>query len=511
MSGFIRSGSELSADVQEQCDVCIVGSGAGGAVLAAGLIARGLDVVMLEAGGHFTREDFTLNEAEAYPSLYQGRGAWATDDLAISVLQGRTVGGSTTVNWTTSYRTPERVLDHWRSVHGVDTLDTSVLTPHWEAVEERLSIREWPEDAANPNNKILLRGCRKLGWKVHALRRNVNGCMNSGYCGLGCPVDGKQAMHITYLPDAVQGGMRLYCDVNVDRLVVEGDRVTSVEGSVVDRNNSQPTGRKVVVKAKVTVSSAGAINGPALLLRSGLESGGVGTHTWIHPVTAMPALFEEEINGFHGAPQSIASHEFIDRGERMGFFLEVPPVQPMLVATSSTLFGDQQRDFLAQLPHLGIVISIHADGMLPGEVGGTVRLRRDGRPGLHYETGPALREAVAASARAMQQVVFAAGAKSAFLLHTDRGCQLDSDDPAPLEGVEFGALRQPMFTAHLMGGCAMGPDPDTSVVNNKLRHHRVPNLFVVDGSVLPTSLGVNPSETIYGIARWATDAVASAV
>ena len=512
MAGFIRGGSELSADVEERCDVCIVGSGAGGAVLASRLVDLGLDVVMLEAGGNFTRDDFTLDEGDAYAQLYQGRGAWATDDLAISVLQGRSVGGSTTINWTTSYRTPQRVLEHWRSAHGIDTLDADVLGPHWDEVEARLNVREWPEAAANANNQILLRGCRALGWQVHALRRNVRGCMNSGFCGLGCPVDGKQAMHVTYLPDAVEGGLRLYADVEVQRLVVEGGRVTAVEGVVVDRSNSQPTGRRVLVRPSVTVSSAGAINGPALLLRSGLEGGGVGRRTWVHPVTAMPALFDEAIDGFHGAPQSVASHEHIERGpDRMGFFLEVPPVQPMLVSTASTLFGAEQRDFLRQLPNLGILLAIHADGMLPGEEGGRVTLRRDGRPGLHYPFGTALREAISASARAMQQVAFAAGARVAYLLHTGRGAVLSSDDPAPLAGVEFGALLQPTFTAHVMGGCAMGRDPDTSVVDTSLRHHRVPNLFVVDGSVLPTSLGVNPSETIYGIASWAAEAVASAV
>lgn len=512
MTGFIRDGADVTADVEETCDVCIVGSGAGGAVLASRLIDLGLDVVMLEAGGHFTRDDFTLSEADAFQQLYQGRGAWATDDLSVSILQGRTVGGSTTVNWTTSYRTPDPVLEHWRSVHGIDTLDSTVLAPHWDEVEGRLNIQEWPEEAANANNKVLLRGCRALGWKVHALRRNVQGCMNSGYCGLGCPVDGKQAMHVTYLPHAVEGGLRLYSDVTVDELVVEGGRVTSVRGSVLGRFDDVPSGRRVVVKPKVTVSSAGAINGPALLLRSGITGGGVGTRTWIHPVTAMPALFDEAINGFHGAPQSVASHEFIDRGpDTMGFFLEVPPVQPMLVSTASTLFGEEQRRFLQQLPNVSIILAIHADGFTPGEEGGTVRLRRDGRAALHYPFGPALREAMKASALAMQQVVFAAGARAAYLLHTEHGRELTSADPSVYDGVEFDALRQPTFTAHLMGGCAMGPDPDTSVVDTTLRHHAVKNLFVVDGSVLPTSLGVNPSETIYGIASWAAEAVAEAI
>lgn len=509
MSGFIRSGRELTANLDEACDVCIVGSGAGGAVLAARLAARGLDVVMLEEGRHFTRDDFTLDEADAYPTLYQGAGAWATDDLAITILQGRTVGGSTTVNWTTSYRTPERILERWRQ-RGIDTLDAATLNPHWDSVEQRLNIHEWPVEAINANNGILHRGCQKLGWDVHPLRRNVRGCMNSGYCGLGCPVDAKQAMHVTYLPDAVRDGLRLYAEVQVERVEHRNRRVEAIHGVVLDGAGQ----RTVVVRPKVAVLSAGAIGSPSVMLRSELDfDGRVGKRTWLHPVVALPALFNEEINGFHGAPQTVASHQFIDRGEgRIGYFLEVPPVQPMLVSTASTLFGADQQAFMAQLPHLGILIGIAADGLLDTEEGGTVTLRKDGRPKVHYPIGPELREAFGDALRNMARVALAAGARSAYLLHCRTPAELRSEaDIEALRDVEFGPLLHPIFTAHVMGGCAMGPDAVDSVVDPHLRHHHVPNLFVVDGSVLPTSLGVNPSETIYAIASWAADAVAAAV
>lgn len=513
MTGFIRRGHELTADVVEAPDVCIIGSGAGGAVTAARLAAEGLDVVILEYGGWFTNQEFSLDEAVAFPQLYMGRGAWSTKDAAITILQGRSVGGSTTINWTTSYRTPERILAHWRDRHG-STLDEATLRPHWDAVDQRLNISEWPEDLANANNQVLFRGCRELGWQVHHLRRNVKGCLNSGYCGLGCPVNAKQAMGITYVADAVAAGARVYANVHVDRLVRDGDRISAIEGTVLQQDNENPTGVKVRITPRVTVLSAGAIGSPGILLRSGIDPNGqAGKRTWIHPVGGIPAIFDEPINGFHGAPQSAASHEFIDRGAgKIGFFLEAPPVQPLLISGAHSLIGEQQADFMTKLPHVAIVIALAIDGLLDSEQGGTVGLKGGGVPTLDYDVGPALQETLAASTRAMARIVLAAGAREAMFMHATGPVRLTSEaDLHKLDGLSYGALQHPMFTAHVMGGCAMGSDPASSVVDPNLRHHHVENLFVVDGSVLPTSLGVNPSVTIYGIAHWAADAVAAAV
>jgi len=205
MSGRITTGDEVTADLKLSCDVCIVGSGSGGAWLAHELCARGLDVVMLEEGGYHTRREFDLTEANMYPKLYQELGNRTTDDLSMTLLQGRSVGGSTTVNWCSSFRTPERILKVWREVHGL-SLSQEQLTPHWEAAEKRLHIQEWPEALINRNNRILWEGLGKLGYERGLIKRNVNGCANLGYCGLGCPIDAKQSMGVTVLPD--RGGKR---------------------------------------------------------------------------------------------------------------------------------------------------------------------------------------------------------------------------------------------------------------------------------------------------------------
>jgi len=509
----LTQGPELTADLDLRCDVCIVGSGAGGSVLAAELSARGLDVVILEEGGYHTKADFTLHEADAYPLLYQERGLRTTADLAVTVLQGRGVGGSTVVNWTTCFRTPDDVLEHWATSLGIEGLDPATLAPHFDAVEARLGIAPWSEELVNANNGALLRGARALGWEASLTSRNVRGCANSGYCGLGCPVDGKQAMHLTYVPDALASGARLYANCRAERFEVHDDRVVAVHARVLNERDDRATGVRVTVRPKVAVSAGGAINGPALLLRSGLNANGrVGRRTFLHPVVAVSGLYEDPVQGYWGAPQSVSSHEFIDRGpDKVGYFLEAAPVHPMLASTAFNLFGGDLARVMGDLSHIGVMIAVIKDGFEPGNDGGTVTLRRDGRVRIDYPIGDGLQEAMHSAHRRMAQVHLAAGAHTVGSLHNDPVLLSSDQDLGRLDAVPYGALQHTIFTAHQMGGCAMGPDPDSAVVDATLRHHHVPNLFVVDGSVFPTSLGVNPSESIYGLAHWAADGVASAV
>lgn len=511
MSGRKIAGRHLTGSQTLDADVCIVGSGAGGAVLAAGLVARGLSVVVLEEGPDCTKADFDLQEGHAYPLLYQEQGMRATADLAITILQGRSVGGSTTVNWTTCFRVPTNILRHWADHHGVEGLDEATLAPHFEKVEARLGISVWPENLANENNRVLLQGGRALGWDVAPLKRNVRACVNSGYCGLGCPVDAKQSMHLTYLPDAVKKGLVLFSDVRAETIETAGDRATAVHGRAL-LTDGKPSPHGITVRAKVVVSSGGAINGPALLLRSGIHDGGlVGKRTFLHPVVAMAAFYDREIHPYYGAPQSIGSHHFIDRGERIGFFLETPPIHPMLAATAYAGFGVEHQAFLARLPHLGVLIGLCVDGLHPGDEGGTVSLRKDGRIRVDYPIGSRLEEAFHAASVAMARIQLAAGATEIRTLHREPVVIRREADLTRLDDAPWGALRHSIFTAHQMGGCPMGEDPHRSVVNSRLQHHRIHNLFVVDGSVFPTSLGVNPSETIYALADWAVEHVAAAV
>ncbi len=511
VSGRIVAGADLTDDVDVACDVCIVGSGAGGATLAAGLAQRGLHVIMLEEGGHHTSRDFVGEEGVNYPMLYQDRGTRATADLAFTILQGRSVGGGTTVNWTTCFRTPDPILERWRDVHGVEGVDPATMAPHFDAVEARLGITPWSEDRVNENNRVLLDGARKLGWSAEILHRNVRNCQNSGLCGMGCPYDAKQGMLLTYVPDAVAAGMTLYADARVERLEVAGGRVIAVRAVGMERGRDRTTARRIVVRPKVCVASGGAINTPALLMRSGIGGSGLGTRLFIHPVVAVSGQYARPIEGYAGAPQSVASHQFVDRGAgKLGYFLETAPVQPMLAAGALPFSGARQAAMMRELPHTASLLALGIDGVLPGDVGGTVSLRPDGRIRVDYPVTEPLVEAWRDAHRSMARIHLAAGAERVLTMHVEP-VELRSEADLPLlDTAPYGALQHSAFTAHQMGGCAMGGSPETSVVDSQHRHWQVANLFVVDGSVFPTSLGVNPSETIYGLAHRARDFVADA-
>lgn len=513
MAGKIIDGVDVTSNVDRSCDVCIVGSGAGGAVMAAGLAEAGLDVVLLEEGGYHTRQDFNGDEATAFPMLYQEGGTRSTDDLAITILQGRSVGGGTTVNWTTCFRTPDRILSVWQDRFGLENCTPEALRPHFEAVEERLNIHPWPM-APNGTNGALAKGCEALGWKHEVLRRNVKGCANSGYCGMGCPVDGKQAMAVTYIADGVKAGLTVYADTRAMRIEMQGRKAVAVHADVLVRGQPHVrSGAQVTIRPKVLVSSGGAINGPALLLRSGIDLQGlVGRRTFLHPAIAVVGVYPQTINGWYGAPQSISSHQHIDRGsERVGYFLEGGPMHPMLAASSSRLVGVEANAFLARAARTAPLISIAVDGLVPGDEGGTVRVRSDGRIRVSYPVGAHLQESFRSSHEALARVHLAAGSQEVGTMHPVPAVMRSEADLSKLDGLAYGAHEHAIFTAHQMGGCPMGADPTQAVVDSQLRLRDTDNVFVVDGSVLPTSLGVNPSETIYALSHRARDWVAAAV
>jgi choline dehydrogenase-like flavoprotein len=502
-AGAVFAGGDFRDNHAGEYDFVVVGSGAGGSIAAAVLSERGARVALVEEGGRYSRRDFTMEESWVYPHLYQEHGNRATDDLSIIILQGRSVGGGTTVNWTSSFRTPDATLALWARRHGVTGLDAAALAPHYAAVEQRLSIGPGVEDDVNRNNRKLWDGASKLGWKPELIRRNVKGCARLGYCGMGCPLDAKQSALITYVPDALAAGADLYTDCRAK--LIETDRRTAraVVAEPLDRAHDRPTGRRVVLHAKRgIVLAAGAINTPALLLRSHLSdgSGQVGRRTFLHPTVPLLSFYPEPIEAFYGPPQSVACHHFADRGDRMGYFLEAAPIHPMLAALAFPGFGGAHRHAMERLAYAQATIALLIDGHHDDQ-GGRVSADRDGRIKLSYPLGAAHREAAVDAITNMARLQLAAGASEVMTLHDPPLVIRNQGDLAQIARADFGPNRHTLFSAHQMGGCAMGGDPRSSVVDGHGRHHDYDNLWITDGSIFPTSLGVNPQLSIYAHAR----------
>jgi len=500
--GKITSGAELPPLSAVEVDFCVVGSGAGGSIAAAVLAEAGAKVAIVEEGGHYTKRDFNMQEAWAYPALYQEHGNRATDDLSIIVLQGRAVGGGTTVNWTSSFRTPEPTLRLWAERHGVRGIDAATLAPHFAAVEARLHIAPATMDDVNRNNQKLWDGAGKLGWQRQLNPRNVERCARLGYCGMGCPLDAKLSAHITYVPDAIAAGADVYTDCRARLLETDRGRARAVVSDVLDRAADRPKGRLVVHARRGIVLAGGAINTPALLLRSkaGTGSGMVGRRTFLHPTVAAVALYDEPVEGFYGPPQSVAVRHFSDRGERMGFFLETAPVHPMLAGLAIPGYGDAHRQLIERLAYAQVTIALLIDGHHDDD-GSRVTVDGDGRIKLHYPFTPAMREGARAALASMARLQLAAGARQVMTLHDPPVVVEKEADLGRLDDVPIEPNRPPLFSAHQMGGCPMGEDPRHSVVDSRGRHHELENLWITDGSVFPTGVGINPMLSIYAVAR----------
>ena len=503
--------STLADDLTLEADVAIVGSGAGGGTAAEILALAGLNVVVLEEGPLKSSGDFRMRESDAYPDLYQESAARKTRDKAINILQGRCVGGGTTVNWTSSFRTPPATLAFWQREYGLTGFGVDDLAPWFVQMESRLSIGPW-EVAPNANNEALARGARKIGISSSPIRRNVVGCWNLGYCGMGCPINAKQSMLVTTIPAALAKGATLVTRVRAGNFVLADGRVTQLEGHAMDASGTAPTSRTVRVRARAYIAAAGAIGTAALLMRSRAPDphGILGRRTFLHPAVVSAALMPDRVDGFAGAPQTIYSDHFLETQPidgPLGYKLEAPPLHPVLTAITLPDDGVAHARWMQQFPRMQVLIALLRDGFHPESQGGTVRLRDDGTPQLDYPLVPVIWDGARRALRSMAEIQFAAGALSVMPVH---GGGAAFADPAAARAAIDGFALQPLVTtvvsAHVMGGAPLGPDPARAVVTTTGRHHQLENLYVFDASLFPTSIGANPQLSIYGIvARLATD------
>lgn len=496
--------STLTDNRTFEADVAIIGTGAGGGVTAEILALSGLKVILIEEGPLKSSRDFKMREAQAYPALYQESAARKTKDKAINIMQGRAVGGSTTVNWTSSFRTPASTLDYWQKNFGLKDCSVDGMAPWFSMMEKRLNVQKW-DVPPNANNDALRRGALQLGIPTAAIPRNVKGCWNLGYCGMGCPTNAKQSMLVTTLPSALSHGATLLTRTRADKLEFAGDKVNAVSCIALDASGLAPSGKTIVVRARHYVVSGGGINSPGLLLRSKAPDPHrlVGKRTFLHPTTISAAVFNEKIEGFSGAPQSIYSDHFLETQPidgPIGFKLEAPPLHPLLFASTVPGFGTEHATVMKQFPHTQALLSLLRDGFHEQSVGGSVELKEDGSPVLDYPISDFVWDGVRRSLLAMAEIQFAAGAKQVYPVHEmTEGYTSWKAAKKGIESLAYKPLLSRVVSAHVMGGCAMSDDLKLGVVSSSGRYHGVRNLSVHDGSLFPTSIGANPQLSIYGM------------
>ena len=507
MKGPFLEGRSLAGTGSVETSVCIVGSGAGGAMLAHELAREGIDVVVLEAGPDLPPRDMTQREDEMLAALYRSGGALGTDDRAVSLLAGRGLGGSTLHNLCLCKRAPAEVLQSWQRF-GV-AADAMDLARHYDYVERTLGVHRIPDGMQNPNNLLFRRGVEALGYRGGPLSHNRTDCIGAGFCALGCSFDRKQNARKVLLPAAAEAGARIYTGCRVERVILDAaGRARGVEATAMARDGS--TLGPVRVAAHVVCLSAGAIGSTVIALRSSIPDPyrWIGRGLRIHPGTFAVGLVDELVEAWRGIPQSFDCTELLDfsAGSKARVWLVPGSAHPISAAVMMPGVGPDHVRWMAALPNLAASIA-----MVHDETEGTIGIGGDGRPVIGYWPGPGDRRQLVSGLAALARIYFAAGAR-AVLLPFEPPLVLERPEQVrDVEGATVQPHRLPVMGVHLQGGMRMGGTAAEGVTAATGAVHTVPGLFVADGSLFPTSLGVPPQMTIYANARRVAERVAEVV
>lgn len=491
-------GRELTSPAHYDVDAVIVGSGAGGSMAAREISRAGRTVLVLEEGGDHLPADFDQREEHMIPKLFAELGGRRTDDLAVTVLSGRGVGGSTTHNTNLVKRTDPAILDRWREEHGLAGLDANAMGIYFDEVESLLGVGVIPEGRISEHNQRFRRGVEALGYRGGVLSHNRDGrCVGSGFCELGCAYDGKMNARRILLPEAVERGATVLSDARVTRIVHDGTTASGVSGVLLDEHGR--TRGTFDVTARAVCLAGSAIGSPALALASRVPDphGQLGAHLHLHPGAAIAGIFEDRIEAWRGIPQSYECTHFLDLGPDARSRVWIVPsfAHPVGTAANTPGFGPDLMRSMRDYPRMAVLAA-----MVHDETEGNVYVSGD-RARIAYRPSRPDREQLALGAREAARILFAAGAHEV---------RIPARPPITLTSVEAidGVITSDRFlphdavltAVHPMGSLRMGADPATSACDGLGRMHALRGLFVMDGSLFPTSIGTPPQLSIYAFA-----------
>ncbi len=503
--------TEVSGEEETlEADAVIVGSGSGGGVTAATLAAAGLDVIVLEGSGYYNESDFTGYEFDAYEKMIWRGGPNPTADGNISLQAGVTLGGGTTINWTNCLRTRDWVRDEWASEHGLEGLDGPDYDAHLDAVMERIKANDKCSDLNGPQQK-LKEATEKLDWSFETIIRNADprhySAETAGFLGFGDFSGSKQSGDRTFLADAAEKGGRFVVHASARRILTEGGKAAGVEAIVGEPEGPQT---KLTVKAPRVVVACGALESPALLLRSQIGGPAVGMNLRLHPASAVFGTYSEELKAWMGPPQAGLCDEFADTGDGYGFLIETAQYAPGLIGSALPWNGAvAHKEIMEKVRFGGTFISLTRD-----RGAGQVTIDPNGEAVPTYEVTDELdisniKQGLDVQARLHE----AAGAEEISALSTGTPTWKRGEDLGPVieafQSAHMGAGGLKMFSAHQMGSCRMGTDPKTSVAGPWGELHDTPGVWIGDGSAFPTSSGTNPMVTIMALARRTATAIAA--
>jgi choline dehydrogenase-like flavoprotein len=518
-SELILTPMRLGGDARLSFDAVVVGSGAGGSVIADSLASAGYSVLVVEQGPYETSETFKQSEVTMMQKLFQQGGTASTKDLSFVLLAGRGAGGGTSVNWNTCLKPPGRILSEWETEFGVEGVAGASFASQLDAVWTAIGVNTG-ESQRNPNNQVLWDGCKALGYAegtdFQVIERNAVGCrQRCDYCTYGCRYACKQSTALTYLPSSQRCGAKFIFDTRVERVKVEAGVARGIEGV----QSSDGKRFRLDVDAKVVVVACGGIETPALLLRSGVQDKNVGNFLRLDPTVAVGGVFDKPIDPWRGPPQTVAVWKHIDLDDTYhGFWVEAAPAHPGLFALSIPwVDGRSHKDFMRKYYSRSSASIV----LLRERSWGRVSVDKEGFPSVSYDLGDEDRRTLVRGMEETARILSAAGAVAIWTTHNDpvvvgegntglKPRDLDSfSEMVEARGVEYN--RMMLFSAHLMGSCRMSSDPAIGPTAPTGELHTVHNLYIGDACVFPTTPAVNPMVSIMAMALRTAESIKTAL
>jgi choline dehydrogenase-like flavoprotein len=488
-------GRELTSPMSASVDVVVIGSGAGGAVVARELARAGRSVIVLEEGGYHSQKEYAaLTPSRALSTLGREAGLGLAvglgDTPIMSVLAGKCVGGSSVLTGGVCFRIPDHVLHDWSSRLGLDDLTPDALAPYFAEIERDISVETVPESMRSRSTELFVEGAARLGVPMKSLRRNTSGCKGASRCNFGCPNNAKMSVDISMLPDACANGATIVSDALVEKIDVERGAARGVKGRFLDKQTGEP-GVAFDIRARVVVVACGSLHTPILLKKSGLSTSHVGRHLTLHPAFRVGALFDDRVEGWDGAMQSVYSDHFADEGLTLVGVYAVPSV----LAAAFPGVGREHRRVVKSMPNLAFFgAMLHDDG------GGRVMRWLAREPLVTYRMSARDRHRLWRGIGILGELAFAAGAREVMLPMFGAEAIKTPQQLRALVAAPPSTKKVECISFHPLGSAKMSADPAHGVVKPSGETWSTRNLFIADGSVLPTSIGVNSQLPVMAMA-----------